>query len=139
MKLITSRFYQTVKLYLFQYSSLFVLKKQKFRDATVYGYKVSVGCNSKLNKYFHIIFCPCSILCRHVTLLSSRHTHVFSSYHSKIYFQAYDKCVTVETSTPAMYLDEKYIIFVKTPLSSNNFKLKFLQKFKILDKMPNSE
>jgi hypothetical protein len=38
-----------------------------------------------------------------------------------------------------MYLDEKYITFVKTPLSSNKFKLKFLQKFKILDKMQNSE
>ena len=38
-----------------------------------------------------------------------------------------------------MYLDEKYIIFVKTPLSSYNFKLEYLQKIKILDKMPNSD
>ena len=38
-----------------------------------------------------------------------------------------------------MYLYDKNIFLMKAPLSSNNFKLKYLQKFKILDKMPNSE
>ena len=35
---------------------------------------------------------------------------------------------------PLQCIMMKNIFFVKTPLSSDNFKLKYLQKFKILDK-----